>query len=79
MKAKEMIDSVSGLTWDNVTAFIRNGSPDGFSNNEIADAMELTYERVSCLTKLMYEAGALSRVQTGRTAGTTLYFLPIGK
>lgn len=79
MKAKEMIDTASGLTWDNVTAYIRNGAPDGFSNNEIADAMNLTYERVASLTKLMYEAGALSRVQTGKTAGTTLYFLPLNQ
>lgn len=79
MKAKEMAVLASGLTWDNVTAFIRNGAPDGFSNDEIGEALNAPYDRVSSLTKLMYEAGALARVQTGKTGGATFYYMPLNQ
>jgi hypothetical protein len=77
MKAKEMIGGASALSWDSVLNVVRDGAPDGFTNHELAAAFASEYPRVAALTKLMYEAGALSRVQTGRTAGTTLYFLPL--
>jgi hypothetical protein len=79
MKAKEMSATVSALTWDNVTAFIREGAPDGFSNDEISEALKAPYDRVSSLTKLMFEAGALARVQTGKTGGATFYYMPLNQ
>lgn len=78
MKKREMVGGPSGLTWEAIAAHIRDGEPDGFSNHELAAALGAPYDRVQMLTKLMYEAGALSRVQTGKSAaGTMLYYLPV--
>jgi hypothetical protein len=77
MKAKEMVGGASALSWDSVLRVVTEGAPEGFTNHELAASFAAEYARVASLTKLMYEAGALSRVQTGRTAGTTLYFLPV--
>lgn len=77
MKAKEMIGGASSLTWQAVLQVIEEGAPNGFTNTELAAVFETEYKRVSALTLLMYEAGALSRVQMGRTTGQALYFLPV--
>lgn len=78
MKAKEMTAANSALTWDNVAAILRNGAPEGFSTNEIAEKLETEYAKTGALLRLMFDAGACSRVQTGKSAGTSLYFAPIG-
>jgi hypothetical protein len=76
MKAKEMAVDVSALTWDAVLNVVREGSPEGFTNQELAEAFETDYRRVAAITKLMFEAGALSRVLMGKSdRATTLYFL----
>jgi hypothetical protein len=78
MKAREMVDVASSLTWDNVAAVLRNGAPEGFSTDEIAEALNTEYGKAGALLRAMYEAGACARVLTGKTAGTTLYFAPQG-
>ena len=77
MKEKEMIGGASALTWERVATMVAESAPHGLANHEIAEKVKAQYDRVASLTKLMYEAGELSRVQTGRTGGTTLYFLPV--
>jgi hypothetical protein len=78
MKAREMVPEACGLTWDNVAAILRNGAPDGFSTSEIADLCGVEYIKAGAMLRAMFDAGACARVQTGKTAGTTLYFAPNG-
>lgn len=78
MKAREMVVEASALTWDNVAAILRNGAPDGFSTGEIAELCACDYAKAGAMMRAMYEAGACARVQTGKAAGTTLYFAPLG-
>jgi hypothetical protein len=77
MKVKEMAEEVSPLTWNAVLDLVRNAAPDGFTNHEMAKVFETDYRRVASITKLMYEAGALSRQLVGRgERATALYFFP---
>lgn len=79
MKAKEMTEIASNLTWDNVAAILRNGAPEGFATEEVAEMLEVEYSKTAALLRAMFDAGACSRVlTTGKTAGTILYFAPIG-
>ena len=78
MKAKEMVEVASNLTWDNVAAILRNGAPEGFSTNEVAELLEADYGLTGQLLRAMYNAAACARVQTGKAAGTILYFAPNG-
>lgn len=79
MKAREMVAEACGLTWDNVAAILRDGAPDGFSTNEVAELCGVEYTKAGAMLRAMFDAGACARVQTGKTAaGTTLYFFSGG-
>lgn len=77
MKQKEMIEVPSRLTWESVIELLRASGDEGMSNKEIAEALDVDYSRARSLTFVMWEAGALSRVHIGETAGATFYFLPV--
>ncbi|MGH8789755.1 MAG: hypothetical protein ACREYA_32375 [Cupriavidus necator] len=77
MKKREMIKTPSGLTWTAVVDLLKEHDPQGFTNSELADLFGQPYQRVASLTRVMYDAGALSRTHVGKTAGTTFYFLPL--
>lgn len=76
MKQREFVEAPTELTWDNVAAVLRDGAPDGFCTSEIAEMFKVDYREAGALLRLMWLAGRASRVITGRTAGTTLYFHP---
>lgn len=78
MKQREMCETPNRLTWDNVLAVLREDALQGYTNGELAEVLGADYQRVSALTRVMYEAGALSRVHSGRLTGVTYFFLPIG-
>ena len=72
-----MVVEASSLTWAAVQDLLRNSAPEGLTNQEMAEAFKADYRRIAMLTKLMYEAGALSRMVIGRSErATALYFLP---
>ncbi|MFG7180721.1 hypothetical protein ACGYQ5_14430 [Burkholderia pseudomallei] len=77
MKRKEMAESPSRLTWDGVIELLRANGDEGMSNKEIAETFETDYARVRGLTLVMFEAGALSRVQIGDVGGAAFFFLPV--
>jgi hypothetical protein len=75
MKARETNAEPTRLTWDNINAILRNGGPDeGFSTSEIAESLGATYVETGALLRLMFAAGGVARVRTGKNAGTTMYF-----
>jgi hypothetical protein len=77
MSVKEMTEEVSPLTWNAVLDLVRDAAPDGFTNHELAKVFATDYGRVASITRLMYEAGALSRQRVGRSErATALYFFP---
>lgn len=77
MKKREMCEEVSPLSWAAIIELLEKNQPDGYTNQELADHFGVEYARVSGLTRVMYENGALSKMQIGRTAGITFYFLPV--
>jgi hypothetical protein len=77
MKKREMHESPNGLTWDNILAILREDGGQGYTNGELAELLNADYQRVSSLTRVMFESGALSRVHSGRMTGVTYYFLPV--
>lgn len=77
MKKREMYETPNNLTWDNVLAILREDDGQGFTNSELAEALQADYQRVCALTRVMFEAGALSRVHSGRMTGVTFFFLPV--
>ncbi|RQP57998.1 hypothetical protein DF159_20865 [Burkholderia ubonensis] len=80
MKKREMTVNPSALTWAGVLAFLQEHDPEGVTNGELSEVLGCPYERVSSLTRVMYEAGAIARVSigNGRAGGITFYFLPAG-
>lgn len=75
MKARETAAEPSRLTWDNVNAVLRGGGEhEGFSPTEICDALGSLYTDTTALLRLMFDAGGVARVRTGKNSGATLYF-----
>lgn len=79
MKPREMTEMPSRLSWDAVLELMRGSGDEGFSNKEIASALDVEYGRARNLTSIMWENGALSRVHIGEVAGATFYFLPMSE
>jgi hypothetical protein len=74
MKQIEMAATPHSLTWDNVLAFLREASPHGCATREFEERFGATYQQTRGLLQCMFDAGAVGRVQTGKTAGLVLYF-----
>lgn len=74
MKQIEMVEKAHSLTWDNVLAFLREASPHGCTTREFESQFGATYQQTRGLLQCMFDAGAVGRVVTGKTAGLVLYF-----
>jgi hypothetical protein len=74
MKQKEFAEQPHSLTWDNVLAFLREAAPHGCATREFEERFGATYQQTRGLLQVMFDAGAVARVQTGKTAGLVLYF-----